>query len=107
MYIVLVCIGIHLLLTHMNCSLPFPIALEIFVQEYNSFIEKYKPKSRYKLEYQKGTVYIVNMCSSEHRAGVNSLSQSFYAYNSTYSLYNALIQVHNMSYKRIFSYLLI
>ncbi|EXX72865.1 hypothetical protein RirG_065350 [Rhizophagus irregularis DAOM 197198w] len=77
----------------MNCSLPFPIALEISVQDYNSFIEKHESKSGYKLEYRKGTVCIVDMCSNEHEAVVDSLSKSFHAHDGTYADYNAPIQV--------------
>ena len=86
----------------MNCSLPFPIALEISVQDYNSFIEKHEKKSGYKLEYRKGTVYMVDMRSSEHGAVVESLSQSFHAHDGTYALYNAPIQVRGTPCKRIF-----
>ncbi|GBC13585.2 hypothetical protein GLOIN_2v1475242 [Rhizophagus irregularis DAOM 181602=DAOM 197198] len=74
-------------------NLPFPIALEISVQDYNSFIEKHESKSGYKLEYRKGTVCIVDMCSNEHEAVVDSLSKSFHAHDGTYADYNAPIQV--------------
>ena len=90
----------------MNCSLPFPIALEISVQDYNSFIEKHESKSGYKLEYRKGTVYIVDMCSNEHEAVVFSLMPAFNAHNGAYALYNAPIQVRGTTCKRISSQLL-
>lgn len=90
----------------MNCSLPFPIALEISVQDYNSFIEKHESKSGYKLEYRKGTVCIVDMCSNEHEAVVDSLSKSFHAHDGTYADYNAPIQVRGTPCKRISSQLL-
>jgi hypothetical protein len=89
----------------MNCSLPFPIALEISVQDYNSFIEKHESKSGYKLEYRKGTVYIVDMCSNEHEAVVDSLKQSFHAHDGTCALYDAPIQVRGTPCKRISSQL--
>jgi hypothetical protein len=89
----------------MNCSLPFPIALEISVQDYNSFIEKHNSKSGYKLEYRKEIIYIVDMCSNEHEAVVDSLKQSFHAHDGTCALYDAPIQVRGTPCKRISSQL--
>ncbi|GET00362.1 hypothetical protein GLOIN_2v1734790 [Rhizophagus clarus] len=57
-------------------SLPFQIASNISLQEYNSFIES-KEISGYKLDYKKGTVYIVEMCSSEREAVVEIVGDAF------------------------------
>lgn len=65
--IALVCIEVRPVLTRVNCSLPFPVASNIPLHQYNSFIES-KEISGYKLDYKKGTVYIVEMASTEHEA---------------------------------------
>ncbi|CAG8771464.1 406_t:CDS:2, partial [Funneliformis caledonium] len=57
-------------------SLPFPIASNISLQRYNSFVES-KEISGYKLDYKKGTVYIVEMTSTEHEAVVEAVGYYF------------------------------
>ncbi|CAG8715258.1 17638_t:CDS:2, partial [Funneliformis caledonium] len=57
-------------------SLPFPIASNISLQKYNSFVES-KEISGYKLDYKKGTIYIVEMCSTEHEAVVEIIGDAF------------------------------
>ena len=64
------------MLTRVNCSLPFPIASNISLQQYNSFVER-KEISGYKLNYEKGTVYIVEMASPEHGAVVEIVGDAF------------------------------
>ena len=83
------------MLTRVNCSLPFPIASNISLQQYNSFIES-KEISEYKLDYKKGTVYIVEMGSSEHGAVVEMVGYAFRELcpNSIYGSRNdALVQL--------------
>ena len=60
----------------MNCRLPFPISSNISLQKYNSFIES-EEISGYKLDYKKGTVYIVEMASPEHEAVVEIVGDAF------------------------------
>jgi hypothetical protein len=72
-----------------NCNLPFPIASNITLQQYNSFIER-KEISGYKLDYEKGTVYIVEMTSPKHEAVVEEIGNCFRAYGMGY---NAPIQI--------------
>ncbi|CAG8498664.1 180_t:CDS:2 [Paraglomus occultum] len=57
-------------------GLPFPIASNVSQQEYNSFIEN-KEISGYKLDYRKGTVYIVEMASTEHEAVIEVVGNAF------------------------------
>jgi hypothetical protein len=79
-------------LTRVNCSLPFPIASEISLQEYNTFVEN-EDISGYKLEYKKGTVYIVEMASPEHEAVVELVGNYFraisFTVNATGATFNA------------------
>ncbi|CAG8708949.1 7279_t:CDS:2 [Funneliformis mosseae] len=56
--------------------LPCPIASNISLQQYNSFVES-KEISGYKLDYKKGTVYMVEMCSTEHEAVVEIIGDAF------------------------------
>jgi len=76
--IALVCIEVRPVLTRVNCSLPFPIASNITLQQYNSFVER-KEISGYKLDYEKGTVYIVEIASPEHEAVVDAVGYYFKA----------------------------
>ena len=66
------------MLTRVNCSLPFPIASNISLRKYNSFVES-KEQSRYKLEYRNGTVYVVEMYLTEHEAVVDIIGKYFNA----------------------------
>ena len=77
------------MLTRVNCSLPFPIASNITLQQYNSFVER-KEISGYKLDYEKGTVYIVEMASPEYEAVVEEIGNCFRAYGMGH---NAPIQI--------------
>ena len=60
----------------MDCSLPYPLASDVSVQDFNSFIES-KDKIGYKIEYKNGTVYIVDMPTSEHEAVISELRDFF------------------------------
>ncbi|CAG8607828.1 7462_t:CDS:2, partial [Scutellospora calospora] len=62
-----------------EASLPYPLASDVFVEEYNFFIEN-KEISGYKFEYNNGTVYIVDMCSNEHEAIVALMYRFFSAH---------------------------
>ncbi|CAG8472478.1 13319_t:CDS:2 [Cetraspora pellucida] len=75
-------------------SLPYPLASDVSVEDYNSFIESGEI-SGYKFEYKNGTVYIVDMCSNEHEAIIEVLRDSFRAHCpiTTYAIYNAPIQI--------------
>ncbi|CAG8759059.1 22865_t:CDS:2 [Cetraspora pellucida] len=76
-----------------NHSLPFPLASDVSVEDYNSFIEN-QESNIYKFEYKNGSVYIVEMSSTEHEAVVAVLGKSFRARcpPATYA-YNEPIQV--------------
>ena len=76
MSIALVCIEVRPVFTRVNCSLPFPIASNISLEQYNSFVER-KEISGYKLDYKKGTVYIVEMASTEHEAVIETVGYYF------------------------------
>jgi len=76
--IALVSIEVRPVLTSVNCSLPYPIASDISLQEYNTFFES-KKISGYKLEYKKGTVYIVDLTLTEHGAVVELIGNYFRA----------------------------
>ena len=67
------------MLTRVNCSLPFPIASNITLQQYNSFVER-KEISGYKLDYKKSIVYIVEIASPEHETVVEKIRNCFRAY---------------------------
>jgi hypothetical protein len=69
-------------LTRVNCSLPFPIASDISLQKYNSFVES-EDISGCKLDYKKGTVYIVELCSTDHEAVVEIIGNYFRAISFT------------------------
>ena len=64
------------MLTRVNCSLPFQLASNISVQKYNFLIEN-KEISGYKLDYKRGNVYIVEMCTAEHGAVVEIIGNAF------------------------------
>ena len=66
----------HLVLAHLNCSLPFKIASNISIKKYNKFLESRKP-SGYKLEYNNGSVIIIDMCTRVHEAVVALLQDYF------------------------------
>ncbi|CAG8574746.1 22532_t:CDS:2 [Cetraspora pellucida] len=78
------------MLTRMNCSLPYPLASDVSVEDYNFFIEN-KEISGYKLEYNNSTVYVVDMCSNEHEAIVALMYRFFGAHSPISS--NAPIQL--------------
>ncbi|CAG8474775.1 10113_t:CDS:2, partial [Diversispora eburnea] len=73
--------------------LPYPLASDVSVRDYNSFIEN-QESSVYKFEYKSGTVYIVEMISPEHEAVVDALRDYFRAHSplTTYAPPNAPIQ---------------
>ena len=64
------------MLTRVNCSLPFPLASRISLEQYNSFVES-NEISGYKLGYKNRTVYIVEMASAEHEAVVEIVGYYF------------------------------
>ena len=66
----------HLVLAHMNCSLPFKIGSNISIKNYNKFLESHKP-SGYKFEYNNGNVFIIDMCTEVHEAVVALLQEYF------------------------------
>src|SRR5689334_12153656 len=79
------CVGItlihfenRLVLICMDCSVPYLLASDISVQEFNSFIESKEP-SGYKFEYNNRCVYIVDMSSGEHEAVIEELRDCFRA----------------------------
>ena len=75
--------------------------MNISLQKYNSFVES-KEQSRYKLEYRNGTVYVVEMYSTEHEAVVDIIGKYFNALcPGMYS--NAPIEIRVQPRKRISS----
>ncbi|RGB22548.1 hypothetical protein C1646_730362 [Rhizophagus diaphanus] len=72
-------------------SLPFPIASNITLQQYNSFVER-KEISGYKLDYKKGTVYIVEMATPEHEVVIDVIRHYFNIFCPGFPT-DALIQV--------------
>ncbi|CAG8503034.1 17189_t:CDS:2 [Gigaspora rosea] len=73
-------------------SLPYPLASDVSVKDYNFFIES-KEISGYKFEYCNGTVYIIDMCSNEHEAVNMVFQRCFDAHCPTYAAYDAPIQI--------------
>jgi len=89
----------------MNCSLPYPLASDVSVQDFNSFIES-KDRIEYKIEYKNGTVYIVDMPTAEHEKVVILLIKRFDVPNGGVLEFNAPLQIFGQSCKRIPSSLL-
>ncbi|RHZ81744.1 hypothetical protein Glove_117g502 [Diversispora epigaea] len=98
---VLVCIEI------LDSCLPFTLASNISVQDYNSFIEN-QELSGCKFEYKNDIVYIVEMGFAERGAVVETLGNSFRAVcpSTTYVTYNNPIKIHGSPCKGIYSSLL-
>ncbi|CAG8604329.1 1894_t:CDS:2, partial [Paraglomus brasilianum] len=57
-------------------SLPFKIGSNISIKNYNKFLES-RELSGYKLEYNNGNVFIIDMCTQEHE-GVVVLLQDYF-----------------------------
>ncbi|CAG8786569.1 6106_t:CDS:2, partial [Dentiscutata erythropus] len=73
-------------------SLPYPLASDVSMEDYNIFIEKIETNG-YKFRYYNGTVYIVEMCKNDHEAVIDGLRGYFAAHRHTYTLSNAPIQI--------------
>ena len=84
----------------MDCSLPYPLASDVSVQDFNSFIES-KDGIGYKIEYKNGTVYIVDMPTAEHGKVVFLLSKRFDVPNGGVLDFNSPLQIFGQSCKRI------
>ena len=82
----------RLVLICMDCSVPYLLASDISVQEFNSFIET-KELSGYKFEYNNRCVYIVDMCSDEHEAVISELRYCFGAPFPSTHLRNCPVQI--------------
>ena len=92
----------NLVLICMDCSIPYLLASDISVKEFNSFIESKEP-SGYKFEYNNRCVYIVDMCSSEHEAIIEELRDCFRApFLGTRSI-NCPVQIRGQPRKGISS----
>ncbi|CAG8618868.1 9364_t:CDS:2 [Paraglomus brasilianum] len=73
-------------------SLPYPLASDVSVQDFNSFIES-KDGIGYKIEYKNGTVYIVDMPTTEHGKVVFLLSKCFDVPNGGVPEFNSPLQI--------------
>ena len=89
----------------MDCSLPYPLASDVSVQDFNSFIES-KDKIGYKIEYKNGTVYIVDMPTAEHEKVVFLLMKRFDVPNGGVLDFNSPLQIFGQSCKGMPSSLL-
>jgi hypothetical protein len=90
----------------MDCSLPYPLASDVSVQDFNSFIER-KDKIGYKAEYRNGTVYIVDMTTSEHEAVIEVVGNRFRVANGGASFLTSPLQILGQPCKGIFPVYLI
>ncbi|CAG8514282.1 7606_t:CDS:2 [Paraglomus brasilianum] len=86
-------------------SLPYPLASDVSVQDFNSFIES-KDRIGYKIEYKNGTVYIVDMPTAEHERVVCVLNRCFEVPNGGAHNLNSPLQLFGQSCKGIPSSLL-
>ena len=76
----------------MDCSLPYPLATDVSVQDFNTFIES-NDGIGYKIEYKNGTVYIIDLPTSEHEIVISVLARSFDVPNGDAPVFNAPLQI--------------
>src|SRR6185312_12115900 len=83
----------------MNCSLPFKIGSNISIKNYNKLLES-RELSGYKLEYNNGNVFIIDMCTQEHE-GVVVLLQDYFKIPNGGVIINPPIIVSGQPRKKI------